>query len=91
MTDPKKPFIFVPPASQKAPEEISLSANKINVLAPKTPSKEITPSQGVLHLGIELTKDVNGIGMGVLSDGRHISTSAALPPSAASRTPILAP
>src|SRR5260370_15833031 len=69
MTDPKKPFIIVPPAYQKAPEEISLSARKINVLAPKTPSKEITPSQGVFHLGIELTKDVNGIGMGVLSDG----------------------
>src|SRR5467141_3467939 len=69
MNDTKKPFIYVPPATQKAPEEISLSANKINVLAPKTLSKEIIPSQGVLHLGIELNKDVNGIGMGVLSDG----------------------
>lgn len=69
MTDPNKPFIFVPPTPQKAPEEISLSANRINVLAPKTPSKEITPSQGILRLDIELTKDVNGIGMGVLSDG----------------------
>jgi hypothetical protein len=28
-------------------EGINLSANKINVLAPKTPSKEITPSQGI--------------------------------------------
>lgn len=69
MSDPKKPFVFVSPASQKVPKEISLSSSKINVLAPKTPAKEITPSQGVLHLDIELTKDVNGIGMGVLSDG----------------------
>jgi hypothetical protein len=69
MSDPKKPFVFVSTASQKAPEEISLRASKINVLAPKAPSKEITPTQGVFHLDIELTKDVNGIGMGVLSDG----------------------
>jgi hypothetical protein len=39
------------------------------ILASKMPSKEITPSQGVLNLGIELNKDENGIGMGVLSDG----------------------
>ena len=69
MTDSKKPFTFVPPVSPKAPEEISLRASKINVVAPKLPSKEITPSQGVFHLDIELAKDVNGIGMGVLSDG----------------------
>jgi hypothetical protein len=30
-----------------AAEGINLSANKINVLASKTPSKEITPSQGI--------------------------------------------
>jgi hypothetical protein len=30
-----------------AGEGINLSANTINVLAPKTPSKEITPSQGI--------------------------------------------
>jgi len=69
MEDSKKPLIFVPPASAKRTEEISLNASKINILAPRTPSKEITPSQGVFHLGIELNKDVGGIGMGVLSDG----------------------
>lgn len=69
MTDHKKPFIYRPSARPKQPEEISLSANRINVLAPKSTSKEITPAQGVLHLGIELNKDVNGVGMGVLSDG----------------------
>jgi hypothetical protein len=34
-------------AAKAAAEEINLSANKISVLAPKTPSKEITPSQGI--------------------------------------------
>jgi hypothetical protein len=43
--------------------------NKISVLAPKSGSKGITPSQGSLNLGIEKDTDVNGIGMGVLSDG----------------------
>jgi hypothetical protein len=33
--------------AQAAGEGINLSANKINALAPKTPSKEITPSQGM--------------------------------------------
>jgi hypothetical protein len=33
--------------TQAAGEGINLSANTINVLAPKTPSKEITPSQGI--------------------------------------------
>jgi len=49
------------------PEEISLKANSISVLAPKSVSKKNGPRQGVLDLEIE--KDVGGIGMGVLSDG----------------------
>ncbi len=40
--------------------------NKINVLAQKSGSKEIMPA---LDLGIEADTEVNGIGMGVLSDG----------------------
>lgn len=56
-------------SSKKPSEEITLNANRIKVLAPKFGSKEITPSQGVLQLGIERENDVNGIGMGVLSDG----------------------
>lgn len=39
---------------------------KINILAPKSGSKEITPK---LDLGIEADTEINGIGMGVLSDG----------------------
>lgn len=49
------------------PKEISTNANKINVLAPKSGSKEI--SQGALSLGIEKSGDFGEIGMGVLSDG----------------------
>jgi hypothetical protein len=41
-------------------------ANKINIVAPKPSSKEITPK---LDLGIEADTEINGIGMGVLSDG----------------------
>jgi len=50
-------------------EEINLKANTIAILAPKVPSKEITPFQEVLPLGIEREEDFGGIGMGVLSDG----------------------
>lgn len=54
---------------KKPTEEISLNANKIKVLAPKSTSKEITLAQSSLPLGIDKIADVNGIGMGVLSDG----------------------
>ena len=50
-------------------EEIGPKSNKINVVAPKLPAKRITPGQGSFNLGIEKDTDVNGIGMGVLSDG----------------------
>jgi hypothetical protein len=50
------------------PKEISLNANKISILAPKSGAKEIG-AQVALPLGIERDKDVGGIGMGVLSDG----------------------
>lgn len=51
------------------PEEISLNANKIKVLAPKMASKEIGPDKGQSSLIPIAEKDVGGIGMGVLSDG----------------------
>lgn len=44
-------------------------SRKINVLAPKSGSKEITESQSEMDLGIRAERDVEGIGMGVLSDG----------------------
>jgi hypothetical protein len=43
--------------------------NKIKALAPNSASKEITPLQGRLDLGIEMETEIGGIGMGVLSDG----------------------
>ena len=51
------------------PEEISLNANRISILAPKPGLKEISPCQGSLGLDIEKDADFGGIGMGVLSDG----------------------
>ncbi|MEP3277049.1 MAG: hypothetical protein ABJN26_06215 [Stappiaceae bacterium] len=51
------------------PKELTSNANEIKALAPKQRSEEITSSQGELDLGIELERDVGGIGMGVLSDG----------------------
>jgi hypothetical protein len=50
------------------PKEISPTANKINILAPKVASKEISTKQGTF-LGIEKDADFGDIGMGVLSDG----------------------
>ncbi|WP_137142769.1 hypothetical protein [Azospirillum brasilense] len=53
----------------KYTKEISISATTIKYLAPKQPSKEISPDQGSLGLSIGADTTVGGIGMGVLSDG----------------------
>lgn len=53
--------------AQTKPEEISRKSQKINILAPKTGTKEIGSAQGELDLQVE--KEFDGIGMGVLSDG----------------------
>jgi len=53
--------------TQTKPEEITSNTNRISVLAPKSTSKEITRVQGSLDLEVE--RDIDGIGMGVLSDG----------------------
>lgn len=45
------------------------NANKLNVLVPPTPPKPRSSAQGVLDLQIEKQIEVDGIGMGVLSDG----------------------
>lgn len=42
---------------------------KINILAPKSSSKEITNKQSGFDFGIEKETEISGIGMGVLSDG----------------------
>ena len=53
----------------KGTEEISLSSNKISVLAGKSTAKEISPAQGAFDLDIEKEGEFGDIGMGVLSDG----------------------
>ena len=50
-------------------EEITVLNRKINKLARVRGKKEITKKQGILDLGIDKERDVEGIGMGVLSDG----------------------
>lgn len=50
-------------------EEIRKNERRINVLAAPRGKLEITPDQGNLDLGIDKERDVEGIGMGVLSDG----------------------
>jgi len=52
-----------------ASKEISTNPKQIKVLAPKSPSKEISPKQAVLPLEIEKNTEIGQIGMGVLSDG----------------------
>lgn len=42
---------------------------KINIIPPKSPSKQIGSVQGSLNLGIDRDREIEGIGMGVLSDG----------------------
>jgi hypothetical protein len=50
-------------------KSINRNPKSINVLAPKSGSKEINAIQPSFDLGIERDTDVDGIGMGVLSDG----------------------
>ncbi len=54
--------------AQTDPKEITSNASRISSLSQKSGSKEITP-QGELDFGIEVERDIGGIGMGVLSDG----------------------
>lgn len=55
-----------PRANKKEITKIHLTINKLPNIRGK---KEITQNQTVLDLGIERERDVEGIGMGVLSDG----------------------
>lgn len=54
---------------QKSPEEITKKPNRIMALPTKMGAEEITSSQTALALGLEVEKDIGGVGMGVLSDG----------------------
>ena len=50
-------------------KEITSMDRKINKLAPVRRRKKITSDQGTFDLGIDIERDIEGIGMGVLSDG----------------------
>src|SRR5262249_55569380 len=58
-------------------KEIGKSDNKLSVVVQSSSPKEITSSQPSLDLGIEKDTEINGIGMGVLSDGTN--TRIAIP------------
>ena len=51
------------------PEEITKLSNKINIVTASKAKMEIASKQGSFDLGIDRERDVEGIGMGVLSDG----------------------
>jgi hypothetical protein len=44
-------------------------SNEIKLLPTKSRSKRIDPLQGVLDLQVDRETEIQGIGMGVLSDG----------------------
>jgi len=56
-------------SANTTPKEIIYNASKISVLAANSSRKEINSAQGVLDLEIEKDTEIEGIGMGVLSDG----------------------
>lgn len=56
-------------APRAARKEISKMPRKINKMQSVRAGKEITRDQAVLPLGIDKETDIEGIGMGVLSDG----------------------
>ncbi len=59
-------------------EEITPKPIYIRQLPPKLGSKEITSEQGRLDLKVDCQKEVQGIGMGVLSDGTPFLTQRGL-------------
>lgn len=61
-----------------APKELGSKSLKINKLPAKMGSKELASSQMPLDLGIEREIEVDGIGMGVLSDGTPFLTGRGL-------------
>lgn len=55
--------------NEAASEPATSKRSGDNALAGNVPTKPATPVQGVLDLGIEVQKDINGIEMGVLENG----------------------
>jgi hypothetical protein len=61
-----------------SPKEITPRPLKINKLPTKTASKEINAAQGLLDLRVDKETEIQGIGMGVLSDGTPFLTQRGL-------------
>lgn len=59
-------------------KELDPTPRKIKRLPAKSRRKELDPKQGVLDLRIECERDIDGIGMGVLSDGTPFLTGRGL-------------
>jgi hypothetical protein len=59
-------------------EEIGKKAIHISKLPPKLGSKEIDPNQGMLDLKVDRQMEIQGVGMGVLSDGTPFLTQRGL-------------
>jgi hypothetical protein len=76
--------------SGRPAEEITPLSNVIKHLPAKTARKEITPGQAILDLRIDRQAEIQGVGMGVLSDGTPFLTQRGLLVCAAFRTLILA-
>lgn len=60
------------------PKELGPKPSKINNLPQIMPSKELGPAQGNLDLGVEIQREIDGIGMGVLKDGTAFLTGRGL-------------
>lgn len=68
----------MPIESENDPEELGHNPFHNNALPYKIASKELSPAQGFLDLGIERQAEVDGIGMGVLKDGTAFLTGRGL-------------
>lgn len=59
-------------------KEISIESNKVKHLPAKTAGKEIDPRQGSLSLAVNCQTEIQGVGMGVLTDGTPFLTQRGL-------------
>lgn len=66
------------PARRTAAEGLTLMSIRIKHLPQKQGSKELTPAQGTLDLKVDKETEIQGVGMGVLSDGTPFLTQRGL-------------
>ncbi len=63
---------------KKHKEEVMVKDNKISTLVSVMPTQGVASKQGILELGIQNQIEIDGIGMGVLSDGTAFLTGRGL-------------